>query len=245
MKKILPPILKQKLVEVLSMSPLFSCDESIMPFLANLGSVRYYLYVKNISSAYFPNSPDITRVQLPNRDAFSFIAESDISFILLGYDQDNDVIVCWNPQGLKERLNSSKNVSLYSRQTFQDEVKNNEYKYVYLTNGDKVIMFKRQNLSEFLLNIEKLFQIDEETVVVGQFEESNNDFIEDFVINGKLTKIIDEQLIDQIKPLLLGYSMFEAVTIVMKHYEARFPTMTMKDWSPIVRNLKTKFSEQL
>ncbi|MDR1983199.1 MAG: hypothetical protein LBQ28_00005 [Prevotellaceae bacterium] len=243
MKKIQPPILKELLIEILSQHSQFTCNESIMPFLARFGEIEYYIYVKNVSSAYFPNSPDITRVQLPNREVFNQVSESDISFILLGYDANNDVIICWNPKGLKERLNECESVSLYSRQSYQNEVRSDEFKYAYLRNGDKIIMFKRKNITTFLLNIDTLFEKDEDSVPIP-IEENSEKRVPyspiKFVVNGKLTQITDTQLIEQIKPYLLGYHLFEAVSLVMTHYTEQFPNMTFKDWSLIVRKLKTE-----
>jgi hypothetical protein len=240
MKKIQPPMLKELLIEVFSKHEQFYCNESIMPFLARFGEVQYYIYVKNISSAYFTNSPDITRVQLPNRDAFKHISESDIPFILLGYDHDNDVIVCWNPHGLKERLNDCENVSLYSRQSYQNEVRNDEFRYAYLRNGEKVIMFKRQNCTEFLLHIDSLFEKNDDSISIETTENTIPQITMENVVNGKLTKITDIQLIEKIKPDLTGYHMFSAVSTVMAYYASQFPNMTFKDWSPIVRNLKAE-----
>lgn len=238
MKKKSAPELKGLIVDTLSKYPEFSCNETILPFLCSIGNEKFYIYVKNISSAYFPNSPDITRVQLPNHADFEPILKSDIPFIMLGYDSQNDVVVCWNPHNLKNRLNESKNISLYSRQSYQDEVISDEFKFVYLSNGDKIIIFKRQNLAKFLLNIDFLFSCDADSIPVD-FNRTQTDNIDsEFIINEKLTKITDPELIQRIIPFIKGYHMFQAVAIVMEYYADQFPKMTFKDWSPIVRKLK-------
>jgi hypothetical protein len=211
--------------------------------MMSFDSKEYSIYVKNVSSAYFPNSPDITRVQLPNREVFNQVSESDIPFILLGYDANNDVIVCWNPKGLKERLNECESVSLYSRQSYQNEVRSDEFKYAYLRNGDKIIMFKRQNVTDFLLNVGTLFDKDEDSVFIptdGNSENTVSQSAIESIVNGKLTQIADTQLIERIKPYLLGYHLFEAVSLVMIHYADQFPNMTFKDWLPVVRKLKSE-----
>ncbi len=92
----------------------FSYDDG-NPFLIKIGTKQYFVFLKNLSPAYFKNSPDVTRIQLPYSDHFSKIFKADIPFIILGYDVDTDTVVSWNPQKIKERLNAKSNVSLYSR----------------------------------------------------------------------------------------------------------------------------------
>lgn len=238
MKKLSALKLKELIVEPLSKCIEFSCNENILPFLCTIGEKTFYIYIKNVSSAYFSNSPDITRVQLPNHPDFVPILKSDIPFIMLGYDYQNDVLVSWNHHDLKKRLNEAKNISLYSRQSYQDEVLSDEFKFVYLTNGDKILIFKRQNIVKFLLNIDYLFSCEGDSISIDFNERSTNVIGSEFVVNDKLTKITDPKLIQSIAPYLKGYHMFQAVTMVMDYYADRFPKMTFKDWSPIVRKLK-------
>lgn len=240
MKKLLAPILKERMLEVLAQAPMFSCDDNIMPFLVTLGDARFYLYVKNISSAYFSKSPDITRVQLPEKGViFNNIIQSNFPFVMLGYDYPNDVVVSWNPAELKIRLNTSKNISLYSRQSFQNEVGHDEFKCLYLTNGGKVVMFKRHNLTYFLLHLSDWYPLEKKGKVGDKITINR-----DNVTNGKLTKITDNTIISKIKPLLLNYHIFEAVSIVMQYYADQYPNMTLKDWSPLVRQLKDEFIQE-
>jgi len=238
MKKLSAPQLKELIISTLSEHPEFSCDENTMPFLCSIDNERFYIYVKNVSSAYFPNSPDITRVQLPNHSDFDLILKSDSPFVMLGYDIKNEVIICWNPRNLKKRLNGSKNISLYSRQSYQDEVMSDEFKFVYLSNGDKIIMFKRNNLTKFLLNIDFLFDSETDSISIDLRNNYTDNVDSEFIVNGKLTKITDTELIQRITPYIQGYHLFQAVAIVMEYYTEQFPGMSFKDWSPIVRKLK-------
>ena len=147
MRKLIAKDLKIKFIETLNELDEFSYEEG-NPFLIKIGTVKYFVFLKNLSSAYFKN-PDITRVQLPYSDHFSKIFKADIPFIILGYDVDNDVVVSWNPKNVKERLNAKGNVSLYSRFSLQAQVKSDEFQFGYLTNGEKFILFKRENLTAF------------------------------------------------------------------------------------------------
>ena len=121
-EKIYPETLKQLMVEVLKTSPYFSYISGTQPFFMQFKDKEYYVYVKNLSSAYFKERPDTTRAQLPIRDEFDEIKKSPNPFIFLGYDQNNDVLVCWNFHNAKTRLNEKQSVSFYSRQFFHDQV---------------------------------------------------------------------------------------------------------------------------
>ena len=114
-EKVLPETLLQLMLNVLAKADSFQYISGIQPFLMSLKGRKYYVYVKNLSSAYFKDRPDTTRAQLPIKDEFSEIKESAYPFIFLGYDRINDVLVCWNFHIAKKRLNERKSVSFYSR----------------------------------------------------------------------------------------------------------------------------------
>lgn len=233
----LPIKLKELIIDVLSHSHDFIFDESnVMPFKIKLCGVEYYLYVKNVTSANFPNSPDVSRVQLPARNIFKPIAKSNIPFILLGYDGENDVIVCWNPHNLKDRLNNSENVSLYSRQSVQNDISLDEFREAYLKTGEKIILFKRKNLLDFFARLNTIFPAPsgcKEYNVAG----TKNDIEIDAKFNDKLSTIPDADLAEKIKIELRAHRTLNAVTMAMEFYKDQYPEMTLSDWAPIVRHL--------
>src|SRR5690606_38631492 len=161
MRKLIAKDLKIKFIETLNELDEFSYEEG-NPFLIKIGTEKYFVFLKNLSSAYFKN-PDITRVQLPYSDHFSKIFKADIPFVILGYDVDNDIVVSWNPENVKERLNAKSNVSLYSRYSLQEQVNNDEFQFGYLTNGEKFVLFKRENLIAFFDVALDLFKETDET----------------------------------------------------------------------------------
>jgi len=71
-------------------------------------------------------------------------------------DVDNDTMVCWNPLKIKERLNAKSNVSLYSRNSLQSDIKNDEFRTGVLSNGEKIILFNRENLELFFKKLPNL-----------------------------------------------------------------------------------------
>ncbi|MBE7440843.1 MAG: hypothetical protein HS119_00100 [Flavobacteriales bacterium] len=162
MRKLIAKDLKIKFIETLNELDEFSYEEG-NPFLIKIGTAKYFVFLKNLSPAYFKASPDVTRVQLPFSERFSKIFKADIPFIILGYDVDTDTVVSWNPKKVKERLNAKSNVSLYSRSSLQEEVKDNEFRFGYLSNGEKIVLFKRENLIHFFDVALSLFKEDSVT----------------------------------------------------------------------------------
>lgn len=137
------------------------------PFHVEINGKEYYIYIKNLSPAYFQN-PDVWRVQLPIKEEFNEIKESDVTFILLGYDADNDVYTTWNPTWTKQRLNNAESVSFYSRLSLQQEVqRTKEFKRLTLNNDGEVVAFPREILRLFFATYSGLFQGSGDYVAIG------------------------------------------------------------------------------
>jgi len=245
-EKIYPETLKQLMIDVLKNSADFSYISGTQPFLMSFDGKEYYIYVKNLSSAYFKERPDTTRAQLPIRDEFEEIKKSPNLFIFFGYDQDNDVLVCWNFHIVKTRLNEKKSVSFYSRQFFQEEVSSGIFLRKRLKNEDEPILFKRKNLVDFFNQIDTFFPLTEninDTAIpfLDNAELSSNvELIENkklFVSNGKLLKITDNELIEQLKPLIEMKRTLQAWKLAADFYKGLFPAMKLTDWKALVKDI--------
>lgn len=156
-EKIKPETLLALMREVLDQSADFLYINGNQPFFMSFRNQKYYVYVKNISSAYFSDRDKTTRAQLPIKPEFDSIKSSPYPFVFLGYDGLNDVFVCWNYHVAKERLNVGKSVSFYSRTFFQSEVKEGEFIRRKLKNGDLPVLFKRSDLIQFFKKIDTFF----------------------------------------------------------------------------------------
>ena len=129
--------------------------------------VEYYIYIKNLSSAYFSN-PDVSRAQLTGVDTLLQIKESEALFILLGYDSDNRVFAAWNPHVAKQRIGTASSPSLYSRFSWQKEaVEQGDFITRELKNDGSVLLFPQEYISLFLANIEMFFPDTSEYVAMG------------------------------------------------------------------------------
>jgi hypothetical protein len=236
MRNILAKELKIKFVETLSGIDGFSYEDG-NPFLIKIYDKPFFIFLKNLSPAYFKNSPDVTRVQLPFSDHFDKIFKANIPFVILGYDVDNDTVVCWNPSKIKERLNAKSNVSLYSRNSLQSDIKKDEIKTGFLSNGEKIILFRREDLQLFFEKLPALF--DDNQMVVDGNQDVVSEPIEIYFPD-KLYEITDIQVLNLINPLLEKNRVLEAVEICTKHYQDKFKNMSFKDWFALINNIYKK-----
>ncbi|MBX9888425.1 MAG: hypothetical protein K2Y30_10880 [Flavobacteriaceae bacterium] len=194
-EKIKPETLLILMREVLEQSTDFIYINGTQPFLMSFQGQKFYVYVKNISSAYFSDRDKTTRAQLPIKKEFNSIKSSPYPFIFLGYDGIHDVFVCWNYHIAKERLNIGKSVSFYSRTFFQSEVKEGEFIRKELKNGDLPVLFKRSFLIEFFKKIDLFFPNDLTSIFNYGGSISNIDYEENFKIYLKHTKNLSDKSI--------------------------------------------------
>lgn len=198
------------------------------PFIFQRGKFKCYVFIKNISPAYFRNYPDNSRVQLPNSDRFEEIINSDLDFLILGYDEDNGVFAAWNPAGIKDRLNEKRNVSVYSRFSWQRTIPAGEFVEQYLGNEEPVILFEKELLNDFFDQYMKLFHLPQITV----FEENNDKREFDFDV--KTVRSIIDPLLKEHKVLLAVSALEEALK-----NETEYEDLSFKDYFKIVNEIYT------
>jgi len=142
-------------------------DDKKNPCHIMFEGIEFYVYVKNISSAYFSN-PDVSRAQLTGVDTLNAIKQSDALFILLGYDSENRIFAAWNPHIAKQRIGTSSSPSLYSRFSWQKEAATQgDFITRELKNDGSVLLFPQEYISLFLGNIEMFFPDTSEYVAMG------------------------------------------------------------------------------
>lgn len=176
-------------------------DEAKNPCHIMFEGVEYYIYVKNLSSAYFSN-PDVSRAQLTGVDTLLQIKESDALFILLGYDSDNHVFAAWNPHVAKQRIGTASSPSLYSRFSWQKEAfEQGDFITRELKNDGSVLLFPQELISLFLGNIEMFFPDTSEYVAMGSKRRSEANAAYRELINvqhlGEFAKYLNASGFDQ------------------------------------------------
>ena len=199
------------------------------PFIFQRGSFKCYVFIKNISPAYYVNYPDNSRVQLPTSDRFKEVIDSHLDFLILGYDEENEVFASWNPSLIKDRLNEKRNVSVYSRFSWQREVPRGEFIHHHLGNQEKVILFKKELLNEFFEGYTTLFDLIKSNIHKGE-SKGKGEF--DFDVK-TVRSILD--------PLLKKHKFLQAVSAledVLKN-EPKYRELSFKDYFKIVNEIYT------
>lgn len=200
---------------------------------------EYYLYFKCVTHEGNPYPLEHQRAQLPKRDSFDKIKESDVPFLFLGYDVDHDVYVCWEPSKVKLRLNNKTYVSFYSRLSIQVSVVEGEIRDETLTNGDKFVLFKSADILSFFQMIDQHFVelkengqagMESEPPIMGKGKE----------IVGKILDINDDDslklLIDSVKE----ESMLRIMSACMNEFGKYYSKMSLADWNKVIKKYLKK-----
>ena len=128
---------------------------------------EYYIYIKNLSPAYFDN-PDVWRAQMTAIDSLNDIKESNATFVLLGFDSDNRVYATWNPNQVKQRIGTAKSPSLYSRLSLQRQVsQTREIRSMTLNNDMQVLVFPFDRVVDVFSSIHQFFPDTSDYVALG------------------------------------------------------------------------------
>lgn len=262
--------LKKLLDETLSKYATFKSLNGINPCLIVIGEEKFYIYIKNITPTAFPNeNADVNRIQLPRRKNFEEIKNSDVPFVLLGYDQDNDVYVTWNPQWAKNRLNVASNVSCYSRVATQKIARDKmDFIKQRLTNDVEFVAFPREFLGDYLVNINEYFQHlcenttlvfeqDEEDIIPVEYETQEEQMNMALGVDyeamytdkntGKLTRLANPELLEKIRPYLIDSEYktpIAAYNIIEDFYGSRYyNVMEFTDWKNLIEHINWNDTE--
>lgn len=238
MSKINPNTLKDLFLAVMTNVSDFEYVCGEQPFLVKYKGQRYYIYMIKLTSAYFKSRPDTTRAQLNRRACFDKIKNSPDPFIFLGYDGENDVLVCWNNKIAKARLNEKNTVSFYSRKIYQDQIILGEPRQFKLKNGDQPYFFKRKNLPLFMDKVDTLFQENVEIPQASEQQEAKLKF--DLKVNAE-THLHDIELLSQLRPMLIGPAKrtLEAIQTMMKYLKERYDVhISMRDCMDVLKSLR-------
>ena len=150
-------LLQVFLDEMISSAAFTIIGETQNPCHFMFEGVEFYVYIKNLSSAHFPNT-DVSRAQLTGISSLLQIKATDASFVLLGYDADNQVFATWNPYMVKQRIGTAKSPSLYSRFSCQKEANvQGDFISKELKNDSTVLLFPQRKIAFFLGNIKNFF----------------------------------------------------------------------------------------
>lgn len=237
MSKINPDTLRDLFLAVMTGNPDFEYVNGEQPFVIKYKGQRYHIYMIKLTSAYFKSRPDTTRAQLNRRVCFDEIKKSSDPFIFLGYDSDNDVLVCWNNKIAKARLNEKSTVSFYSRKIYQDQIILGEPKHFKLKNGDQPYFFKRKDLPLFLDKVNTLFP---DIAEIPKQSERREKELYSTPNNNAENHLNDVELLALLKPMLVGPAKrtLEAVQTMMNYLRDRYDIhISMRECTTFLKTL--------
>ena len=232
MSKINPDTLRDLFLAVMTGNPDFEYVNGEQPFVIKYKGQRYHIYMIKLTSAYFKSRPDTTRAQLNRRVCFDEIKKSSDPFIFLGYDSDNDVLVCWNNKIAKARLNEKSTVSFYSRKIILGEPK-----HFKLKNGDQPYFFKRKDLPLFLDKVNTLFP---DIAEIPKQSERREKELYSTPNNNAENHLNDVELLALLKPMLVGPAKrtLEAVQTMMNYLRDRYGIhISMRECTTFLKTL--------
>jgi hypothetical protein len=207
------------------------------PFLIYYERKHYYVFLKNISPAYYPKYPDITRVQLPFSSHFKKISKSSIPFIILGYESEYKTFSAWDPRLIKSRLNAKSNVSLFSRNSFQEKLRLNVFKEHNISNGDKVIVFSFKSLPNFFRNYISLFENSLEMTKVKFVKKVSEDKKPKTLANETIVRINDIAILKEVYKFKLKNDLIGAVIFCIDNYSNQYPGMNLAKWTVLINKV--------
>ena len=118
---------------------MYKVDSSDNPLKILTNEMRLALYVRKITSAYFKDRADVSRIQLHDSNSIKSLENKGFHVLVVGYCPKTETVVLWPPLGITSRFNKRKNVSLYSRFSFQAMAsKSATIQSFKLANGDVI-----------------------------------------------------------------------------------------------------------
>lgn len=228
--------LSQIFIDSISDYPEFLIENNGNPLSLKFNNQGYMVFFKCISYAGNPYPENTTRAQLPMRKEFDLLPPR-YRFLFLGYDVENDLYVCWDPNKTRSRLNQKSYVSFFCRKNLQDSCTAGEIKEGRLTNGDKFVLFKRSDIPSFFEMIELHFPslAEEEKVEMPKLSYQ----IEDQPQAGILEDVVQDKSIELLIDSLCAKGKTEKLRIVsecMNNYGSYYYNMKFIDWANIIQH---------
>lgn len=209
--------------------------------LIEIDGHKYYIYLKCVSHKGNPYPLNDQRAQLPQRPIFDTVKNSNIDFVFLGYDMDNDVFVCWDPLKVRQRLNVKSYVSFYSFKDIQNNVQSGRIEVAELSNGDKFVLFKREDMLSFFTMIKVHFPQFKESDPEPQSENATENNIPQYPTNRvEIVGILTDVSLDASVKLLVdsmcqaGKDRMAIICSCMNDFARFYYKMKLTDWKRII-----------
>ena len=228
--------LKNNFIDAFKNEKTFSCGQG-NPFLIKYKGKEFYVFLKNISPAYYPKYPDITRIQLPFSTHFEKISISNIPFIILGYNSEYATFTGWDPSKIKSRLNNKSNVSLFSRDSFQEKAHFNDFKEHHISNGDKVILFSIKATAIYFNCVKSLFKNNQAEQNINEVKK-NKGKTEIHSQSARVEEHIKTpEVLKKINTFKKKNDLIGAVLFCYTKFEREMPGFKIQDWTKVISDM--------
>ena len=231
--------LRKMFIETASASPQFEVIQEGAVSHIKIDDEEYFVFFKCVTPEGNPHPIEHQRAQLPQRPEFNEVVKTNIPFLFLGYDVDNDVFVTWEPDKLRARLNKKSYVSFYSRLSIQESVVEGEIKEETLSNGDKFVLFKRVDIIPFFQMIDEHFPelskvktnkvAESETVLKSKHKGDIVGKLSSISEDTNVKKCVDEMIQEKASNL-------EIVFACMNNFSDPYNKMQLVDWNKILKD---------
>jgi len=174
---------------------------------------------------------------LPFSEHFKKISSSKIPFIILGYNSEYSTFTGWDPSKIKGRLNNKSNVSLFSRDFFQEKLCLNDFKENYISNGDKIIVFSIKSTTMYFKSYLSLFrsvQKDQRPTTKLKLKDKNITMKEP---HEALEKINDPVVSKRLQLFKSKNDLIGAVLYCHKKFENEFVNTGILEWTEMMTKL--------
>lgn len=203
---------------------------------------EYYIYLKCVSHKGNPYPPNDQRAQLPQRPIFDTVKNSNVDFLFFGYDMDNDVFVCWDPLKVRQRLNVKSYVSFYSYKGLQSNVQLGKIDTAELSNGDRFVLFKRENMLSFFNMIKVHFPRLKES---DPIENTDKNQVQPIIIQpsakkveivGVLTNVYSDQSVKLLVDSMVAdeQNRMQIICTCINEFAKFYYKMKLTDWKRII-----------
>lgn len=155
---------------------------------------------------------------------------------------DNDVFVCWDPLKVRQRLNVKSYVSFYSFKDLQSNVQLGKIDSAELSNGDKFVLFKRDDMLSFFNMIKVHFPRLKETDQIDESEEEmpisapTTTPPKKVEVVGILSNVISDQSVKLLIDSMVAneQNRMQIICSCMNDFQKFYYKMKLTDWKRII-----------
>jgi hypothetical protein len=116
----------------------------------------------------------------------------------------------------------------------------NQFNQHRISNGDKVIVFKRTSVVAFIKNYKNLFEINTPEIKTRALRNKDGGKKSNISSTGKIRFINDLTVMKKVEKYLSANNIIDAVLFCSNYYAKEFPKMKLSDWTLLIKKMNGK-----